>query len=130
MSDLLALVIEDDPDAAVIFSKAIGAIGFQTEVIRAGDKALERLKELTPDLVLLDLHLPNVAGTDILKQIRADERLVKTRVIIVTADPRMANACESQADLILVKPVSFSQVRDLVARFKPAQPEQSVQSAQ
>ncbi len=113
----LAFIIEDDPDAAIIFSKAIGAIGFETEIIRSGDKAIQRLAEAEPGLVLLDLHLPNVAGTDILQQIRDDARLKDIRVIIVTADPRLANTCEDQADLVLVKPVSFSQVRDLVARF-------------
>lgn len=118
MTNPLAFIIEDDPDAAIIFSKAIGAIGFDTEIIRAGDKALQRLDEAKPGLVLLDLHLPNVAGTDILQHIRDDERLTGIRVIIVTADPRLANTCEKDADLVLVKPVSFSQVRDLVSRFR------------
>jgi CheY-like chemotaxis protein len=116
-----ALVIEDDFDAAVIFSQALVMNGFQTEIIRSGDKALERLKDFRPALVLLDLHLPQVAGTDILAYIRSQERLRRMRVIVVTADPRMAELCQAEADLVLLKPVSFTQVRELVSRFRPAQ---------
>jgi DNA-binding response OmpR family regulator len=68
--------------------------------------------------VVLDLHLPGTAGTDILKRIRSDERLNQTRVIITTADARLAESLEEQADLILVKPVSFSQLRDMALRLR------------
>jgi len=120
MSNPLALIIEDDPDAATIFSEALQAAGFETEIVRTGDKALKRLAVTTPDAVVLDLHLPHVSGTDILRQIRADARLAKTRIIIATADPRMAELLRDQADLVLLKPISFSQLRDLAARLRPA----------
>ena len=112
-----ALVIEDDFDASLIFSKALQAAGHQVEVIRAGDLALKRLGEMVPHLVILDLHLPEVDGTEILKQIRADERLARTRVIIVTADARMAEPIKDDADLVLLKPASYSQVRDFALRL-------------
>jgi DNA-binding response OmpR family regulator len=116
----LALVVEDDFDAATIFAKALEAVGFSTEVIREGDTALKRLEEIVPHLVLLDLHLPNVGGKEILTNIRADARLAHTRVIIASADPRTADTLQDIADLVLIKPISFSQVRDLTARFKPS----------
>lgn len=120
MSNPLALIIEDDPDAATIFSEALQAAGFETEIVRTGDKALKRLAVTTPDAVVLDLHLPHVSGIDILRQIRAEARLAKTRIIIATADPRMAELLRGQADLVLLKPISFSQLRDLAARLRPA----------
>lgn len=129
MSKDLALVIEDDFDAAIIFSQALKANEFKTEIIRSGDAALERLQSIVPSIILLDLHLPQVAGTDILSRIRADERLTKTPVIIITADPRMAEDCQETADLVLLKPVSFSQVRDLVSRFHNATARQPADGA-
>jgi CheY-like chemotaxis protein len=119
MNKRLALVIEDDYDAAKIFATALQVVGFETEVIHAGDVALKRLEETIPDLVLLDLHLPRVVGTEILRSIRADERLKETRVIVATADPRMGDLIRPQADLVLLKPTTFSQVRDLAARIVP-----------
>ncbi len=115
--DALALVIEDDFDASVIFAKALEVLGFQTEQIAEGDKALARLKETVPEIIVLDLHLPQVLGTNIIRSIRADERLKDTLVIIATADPRSADLVQDMADLVLIKPTTFSQVRDLAGRL-------------
>lgn len=117
MSQNLAFVIEDDYDAATIFVTALQMIGFEAEAIASGDTALERLQEETPHLIILDLHLPHVNGKTILQTIRADARLRDTIVIVATADPRMADLIRPQADLVLMKPTTFSQVRDLTARF-------------
>ena len=115
----LALVIEDDFDAATIFATALGKAGFETEVISEGDVAVTRLETITPALILLDLHLPRVVGTEILASIRANERFNETRVIVTTADSRMGESVRQQADLVLLKPTTFSQVRDLAARLVP-----------
>jgi DNA-binding response OmpR family regulator len=115
--DGLALVIEDDFDASVIFAKAFEVLNFKTEVIASGSEASERLKVVVPDIILLDLHLPGVLGTNILRSIRADERLKETLVIVATADPRSADLIQDMADLVLIKPTTFSQVRDLASRL-------------
>lgn len=117
MSIPFALIIEDDYDASLIFAEALQAAGFETEIIRSGDTALARLAATTPDAVVLDLHMPHVSGVDIMEQIRADERLAETQVIVATADPRLADILQDDADLVLIKPISFSQLRDLAARL-------------
>lgn len=117
MTKQLALIIEDDYDASTIFATALQVVGFDTEIISSGEQATIRLGTVTPDLVILDLHLPRVVGTDILNQIRADERLKDTLVIVASADARMADMIRPQADLVLLKPTTFSQVRDLAARL-------------
>jgi DNA-binding response OmpR family regulator len=117
MSDLFALIVEDETDLAIIFSKALQEAGFETQIVRAGDTALMWLNSTTPQIVVLDLHLPRVSGEEVLEQIRADERLAATKVIIATADPRMAETLQDRADLVLLKPIGFSQLRDLAARL-------------
>jgi|GEM_PF-217516 len=117
MSEPLALVIEDDFDASVIFSKALEAAGCKAESIQKGDIALKRLHEIVPALIVLDLHLPNVVGSEILEYIRGDARLEKTIVMLATADSRMADVVRDQADLVLLKPVTFTQVRDFAMRL-------------
>jgi len=112
-----ALIIEDDADLATIFAEAIKTAGFEAHTVRDGKTALAQLAATAPSIVVLDLHLPNVSGMDILKYIRADARLAKTRVILTTADARMADMLQGQADLVLVKPISFGQLRDLAARL-------------
>lgn len=120
MSDSLAFIIEDDYDLSTVFAGALQAAGFETEIIRAGDKALERLAVITPDVVVLDLHLPHVEGVDILEYIRGDPRLAETRVIIITGDAVLANSPSLQEATvqILIKPVTFKRLRNLARLLK------------
>jgi DNA-binding response OmpR family regulator len=118
MSDSFALIIEDDYDLSNIFAEALQAAEFETEIVRTGDRAFERLSSTTPDVVVLDLHLPGVAGTDLLRQIRTDPRLKETRVMVATADERLAETLQEEADLVLLKPISFRQLRDLALRLR------------
>lgn len=122
MNQPLALIVEDEKDLSDIFAEALQHANFDTEVALDGQIAVNRLREIVPDLVLLDLHLPHVAGTEILKIIRGDVRLTQTQVIVVTADARSAEFMRSDAELVLVKPVRFSQLRDLAARIRPEKP--------
>lgn len=120
MDNPFALIIEDDTKSATIFSEALRQAEFETEIILDGYIALERLTATIPAVVLLDLHLPYASGIDILQHIRANQRLAKTRVIIVTADLFQAEALRDEVDLVLLKPISFSQLRDLAPRFRPS----------
>ncbi len=117
MNNPTALIVEDEYDISVIFAKALEAAGFKTEIAYAGDVALNWLSSATPDMVVLDLNLPNVPGTEILRRIRADARLTNTKVIVATAYPDLAKSVYDDADCVLCKPVSFGQLRDLAMRF-------------
>jgi DNA-binding response OmpR family regulator len=113
-----ALVIEDDMDLSEIFTKALQSAGFEVETIYDGKIAEERLKEVVPNVIVLDMHLPHVDGATLLKQIHADERLSGVRIIIATADNVQAEFYRSMATIVMVKPISFSQLRDISARLK------------
>ncbi len=115
----LALIVEDDETLSFIASEALRMAEFDTEIIRDGQTAKDRLLATTPSVVVLDLHLPHVSGEQILDQIRADDRLTKTRVILATADPGTAQMLRPSADLVLIKPYSFTQLRELASRFRP-----------
>ena len=117
MDKPLALIVEDELDISIVFSRALQAAGFETAVIRTGDIAMEWLASSKPDIVILDLNLPRVTGPEILEYIRSDERLAKTPVIVATAYARLAEGVRDQADRVLFKPVSFAQLRDLSARL-------------
>ena len=118
--NLLALVIEDDPEQQKIFAKAVEMAGYTVERIGDGQEALQYLDNATPKLIILDLHLPRVSGDEILRRIRADERLANVNVILATADPLLADTLHDESDLILLKPISFIQLRDLATRLRSA----------
>lgn len=115
----LALVIEDDPRQADIFAQALLLADYETEVIGEGQSAVERLAEVAPALVVLDLQLPGLSGEKILRTIRAAPHLTDTRVIVATAHDRRADPVRRESDLVLLKPISFTQLRDLAVRLRP-----------
>ncbi len=117
MSKPLALIIEDDLDLSMLFTTIVKSTGFETEPIVDGQTALDRVTHVVPSLIVLDLHLPHVSGADILKHVRADSRLIKTKVIVITADMYLAQKVSPDADFILYKPISASQLRSLTRRL-------------
>ena len=115
----LGFIVEDYEDTANIFSWALEMAGYEVEVAADGAIAQKRLTEIVPDLIILDLHMPNVPGDVLLKQIRSDTRLSDTRVFLATADANMASQLMDQAELVLLKPISLIQLRELAERFRP-----------
>ena len=119
MINPLAFIIEDDENLAKIFTYALQNAGFETETIQYGNVALARLAAVVPAVVVLDLHLPYILGGEILDQIRADERLIETQVILTTGDALMAEKYRNDADLVLLKPISVNQLTQLASRLYP-----------
>ena len=117
MEPKLALVVEDDQGVGGVYVEALRQAGFATELFTNGRAALARLSIAVPAVVLLDLNLPLISGETILQAIRADERLKDTRIIVTTGESHRAKELESIADLVLVKPVSATQLADLAARM-------------
>jgi two-component system, OmpR family, response regulator VicR len=117
----LALIIEDDEDLANIFAEALRGVGFEVEHVADGQVAQDRLKSgIPPFLILLDMHIPHISGGDLLTNvIKKEEQLAKTMVIITTADARMGETYSEMADFVMIKPISFVQLRDLTSRLKP-----------
>lgn len=119
MKDLQVLIIEDDKDTAGFFKTVLGLVGLESEIILSAKEALDRLAFNAPDLVLLDIRLGiEISGEDILFQIRSNPRFDKTRVVIITAYPRLAEPITDLADLILVKPVETEQLKNLMQRLR------------
>lgn len=117
MTKPLVIIVEDDPQLNQIFTLALQG-SFTTESFADGGSALARLSQVKPRLLLLDLHLPGAAGSQILSRVRADENLRNVTVILCTADDRQADALREQADFVLLKPVSPIQLGQLAARLK------------
>jgi two-component system cell cycle response regulator DivK len=115
----IALLIEDDADLADIFATALHGVGYQIERIADGKVAQERLKNgAAPFIILLDMHLPHVSGADLLTIIKNDSKFTGTTTIITTADARMGDMYSDQVDFVLIKPISFVQLRDITARLR------------
>jgi DNA-binding response OmpR family regulator len=119
MSIPYALVVEDDEQVAGLFQKALQDAGYRAEVMDNGHKAQATLMFTSPDLVLLDLHLPSLDGGILIRQIRKQNRLVHTRVVLITGDSTLAARYAADSDATLVKPVGYEQVRRVAEQLSP-----------
>ncbi len=114
----LAFIVEDNEDQNWVFTTALEQAGYRTESIRDGSAAQKRLEETAPSLIVLDLHIPGVSGEKLLGQVRGESSLAKTFVILATADALKAEELQAQADLVLLKPISYTQLSVLASRYR------------
>jgi DNA-binding response OmpR family regulator len=115
----LAFVIEDDRNLSMAFAMAVESAEYDVEILNDGRSAIQRLNEAIPTTVILDINIPYITGVEILRVIKADSRFNNTKVIVTTADDRTAERLRDSADLVLVKPVGYHQLKDLATRMRP-----------
>ena len=118
MDKPFALLIEDDRDVATLFRHVLNLAGYESESILDGKEAMDRLASIRPDIVLLDLQLPSMSGVEILKRMRADERMKTIPVVVVTAYAYYANSLPVKPDLFLLKPVDIHDLTNLIQKLQ------------
>ncbi len=115
----LILIVEDEPDLRATLEYNLERQGYRTRSAENGREALELLAvDPLPDLVLLDLMLPDIQGTEVCRRIRADDRTTHVAVVMVTAKGAEIDRVvgfEVGADDYVVKPYS---VRELLLRVR------------
>jgi DNA-binding response OmpR family regulator len=81
----LVLVIEDDDNIATALEFLILREGYRHDRVASGEGAMPRIRDAVPDLVLLDVMLPEVSGYEICERIRSDPQVSGTKVLMMTA---------------------------------------------
>lgn len=102
------LVVEDDRSQAVFAEAILRGAGMVAEVVAEPSRMMEALERFRPDVVLMDLHLPGMSGTELTDQIRARAGFEDTPVVFLSGDndpDRKVEALEHGGDDYLTKPV-------------------------
>jgi two-component system chemotaxis response regulator CheY len=106
-----ALVVEDDPEVRKLVRKSLERLSFAVTEARTGKEAMDLLAKSTPELVCLDLMLPEQSGYEICEHIRRTAGLRHIPVLVISAralPEDRAHAEEVGADGYLIKPFSFA----------------------
>lgn len=117
MNELIA-ILEDDSDIRKLIKITLEKEGFKTREFEQGEQLLDYLKTSIPDLVLLDLMLPDMDGLEICRALRSNKKTSQIPLIIVSAKGEELDkvlGLELGADDYITKPFS---TRELVARIK------------
>ena len=121
---VLVLLVEDEESISEPFARALARVGFRTRVARTGSEAIELASTLAPDVVLLDLALPDQDGRDVCRRLRQGSGVP---IIMVTASGALTDrvvGLELGADDYVVKPFSVAEVvariRAVLRRVQPS----------
>ncbi len=109
------LIIEDDEELALAINKKLSNIGFEVSTAKTGAEAIRAIEVRQPDLVLLDLTLPDMDGADICREVRKDSELPIIMITGRSDETDRVVGLEIGADDYLTKPFSLN---EMVARIR------------
>lgn len=111
------LLIEDDPLSARLAGLVLDSAGYQVLSAQSGTEGLSIAREVSPDLIVLDLMLPGMDGFEVLSRLRSDPRTSNLKVVIVSSRSQPADketADKVGADAYLTKPYRKDHLLDAV----------------
>ena len=103
------LIADDEPDILEIISYNLNKEGYQVFTAKDGNEAIEKAKEVHPDLIILDIMMPYKSGVDVCRILRTQAAFEDTLIIFLTAlsdDTTQIKSLETGADDYITKPVS------------------------
>jgi two-component system phosphate regulon response regulator PhoB len=113
----LVLIVDDEPDLRTLLEVNLKQAGYRTVQAASGHEALRRAQSHEPDVILLDLNLPDLSGTDVCRRLKADPATQHIPIVMLTARTTEADRItgfELGAEDYLAKPFS---IRELILRL-------------
>ena len=105
-----ALIIDDNRETADALKQMLDILGVPARTAYGASPAISALSSLTPRLVLLDINMPGVDGTEILAFLRREPRLASVPVIVITSDDQpetRQRVMQGGATAVIIKPADF-----------------------
>lgn len=118
----VVMIIEDEPDAAELFAEMMRLNGFRVIKTYSSTPALSLITQEKPDLILLDIMMPEISGIEILHMMRKDPDLATIPVVVISARATptdVRNGLDAGASVYLTKPVGYMDLKNAVDRLIP-----------
>jgi CheY-like chemotaxis protein len=109
----IVMVVDDDESVRSFLAFSLRGEGYSVLTASSAEDALKQLKHTVPNLILLDIMLPNMDGFSMCKTLRTDARLAKTPVLFITAYAEknsVERAVEAGAQGLIEKPIMFDEL--------------------
>ena len=111
------MIVEDEPDAAEMFAEMMRVSGFRVLKLFSSGPAMPAIISEKPDLIILDVMMPDVSGLEVLRFMRREPKLADIPVIVVSAKSMPSDiktGLDAGASLYLTKPVGFLDLKQAV----------------
>lgn len=118
------LVVDDVADNVFLLQTVLESEGYTVETALNGKSALEKINDTDPDLVLLDIMMPELNGYEVTQRVRQNERFAELPIVFLTAHDECEQMpyIEIGANDLIRKPVDFDELLDKVAKYTHAYP--------
>lgn len=120
---LRVLIVDDNRDGADALGLLVEALGNQAHVTYGGTQALDVATAFLPDLMLIDLVMPDIDGCDLTTQLRRIPQFKHTKIVAITGlkdERHKVQAMKAGCDLVLTKPVALEDIKSVLASVDPA----------
>lgn len=117
------LLVDDDPNLRDMLRAMLEIGGFEVIEAEDGLDALEKLEEITPDILVLDVMMPNLDGVSLCKQLRSDAEFVSLPIIMLSGKTQhhaVAEGMAAGANCYLCKPITVEELIQSVRQLLPA----------
>jgi DNA-binding response OmpR family regulator len=116
----VVLCADDDEDILALVGLRLERAGYEVVRVTDGDTALEKARELRPDVAVLDVMMPRRTGLEVLAELRADPALAGTKVVLLSARVQQSDVqrgLDAGADAYLAKPFRAPELVAVVAEL-------------
>ena len=117
----LVLIIDDDPLTRTLLTRYFTAEGFNVEVAATGEQGLRKARTLHPDLISLDVLLPDISGWQVLQTLKEESALQRVPVLLISITDDKKRGFELGAEEYFVKPITRSQLHRHLQRLAAKQ---------
>jgi len=112
------LIVEDESSIAGLLQDRLRGEGYQVTIAYTGEEAVRDIKERKPDVITLDIHLPDANGMNILAGIKANPDTKAIPVIIISSSDEGENAKMNGAEEFIPKPINFKKLFEIIRGLK------------
>ena len=127
------IIVEDEPDAAELFAEMMRVSGFRVLKVFSSTPAISTITREQPDVVILDIMMPDISGLEVLRFMRREKELMGIPVIVVSARSMPSDikeGLEAGATVYLTKPVGYLDLKKAVDQVMQRSPNDSTIESQ
>lgn len=114
------LFIDDDPYTLATYQRAVEIFGHQAAIANSASEAMDRVRDETLDLIILDKNMPDMDGFELISQIKGQIRVKEVPIVMVSADPEglvMDQALQAGAATYISKPIRLDTLIELIQNY-------------
>lgn len=108
---------EDDASMISLLSTLLSMEGYQVIALQGDEDVVSAIQQARPDIVLLDIHLPNANGVDVIKRLRTLPETADTRIVVASGSNKKDESLQAGADAFLLKPYMPDDLLNLLNNY-------------